>query len=230
MWLLLQTLCLNLSAMAHETHEWLGAFPYQDGLPPRVHLESHSNYAIGDDFPTDFTGSLGFAGPTHLGLSLLGAEIRLRLPFRFRLGSAIQHERWTDWRITENRYAYTLEWQPVPALTFTLGRALRAPQYMGMTLGHAFAWPEETKEYLLTYRLAYRFLEGLGLEGHFILHNMDRARVYTEDNIHLQLEIRYHHDDTWQTEGILATGIQGLSGAILSFPSLRIGLGVRYAP
>lgn len=168
-------------------------------------------------------------GPSLVGFSVLGGFVNARSD----LVLSFQHERWSSWRVSENRLEFYWLFQPRETFSITFGLGFRSPQFNSLNLGQALTWAGESNEIAIAFRAEGRVLELWRFWVSLLAWNFDRMRLETGDNLKLSAMVEYHltpAPSPWRLAMLATQGIKGASGGVLSFGQNQISIGLRYEP
>jgi hypothetical protein len=199
-------------------------------LRGRVELESlgtwKQSFVVG--------GNVAFAALDNPGLAHYGLDASVRLiPYSYfhtRFVLFAHHDEWGDWRVGENRvggYVTLGAWAvPWSRIRLDAGAAFRAPQ-VGDGYTNALRLKSDAGEWNVLYGARWAFLSDYRSEAAVWLSNHDEFTVQTPQLVPFGL------DGWWQVGrgvtafGRVGTGINGVSGLLLSFSELRAEAGVK---
>ncbi len=199
-------------------------------LRGRVELESlgtwKQSFVVG--------GNVAFAALDNPGLAHYGLDASVRLiPYSYfhtRFVLFAHHDEWSEWRTGENRLggfvrlgAWAVPWSRIQ---LDAGAAWRAPQF-GEGHTNALRLASDAGEWAVLYGARWAFLADHKAEAAVWLSNHDEFAVQTPQLVPFGL------DGWWRVaRGITVfsragTGVNGVSGLLLSFAELRAEAGVK---
>lgn len=196
----------------------------------RVELESlgtwKQSFVVG--------GNVAFAALDNPGLAHYGLDASVRLiPYSYfhtRFVLFAHHDEWGDWRTGENRvggYVTLGAWAvPWSRIRLDAGAAWRAPQF-GDGYTNALRLTSDAGEWNVLYGARWAFLSDYRSEAAVWMSNHDEFTVQTPQLVPFGLDGWYHLGQRATLFGRVGTGVNGVSGLLLSFSELRAEAGVK---
>jgi hypothetical protein len=199
-------------------------------LRGRVELESLGTWA------RSFTvgGNFAYAALDNPGLCHYGLDASVRLiPYSYfvsRLVVFAHHDEWRDWGVGENRvggYLNLRAWSvPWSRILLDAGAVWRAPQF-GDRYDYALRLASDAGEWNVLYGVRWAFIADHRSEAAVWITNHDEFTVQTPQLVPFGLDGWYRLGSRTTLFGRVGTGVNGVSGLLLSFAELRAEAGVK---
>ncbi len=217
--------------LSHQDHEFWSVFHQDSGVTSNLLFNYFGRFYLGARLNLLVGGGLSLFENSGLALLGVGAEIKVDEIWS-RFAFVLQHERWPDWTATENRILAYWEFRPLASLNLAVGYSYRSPQFAGLG-AESFNWPLKNAEWGPVYRLQWTFLGDSGvrpgqISASILIFNYDRMRLFTSDNTHFSIIPEYQMSRSVSAQAMVMTAVKGISGAVISWDQLDLGLGLKY--
>jgi hypothetical protein len=210
-------------------HEFMMTRSYLAGVSNRLLVEYYGNYQLGSLFSLQVGNRYSLF--EQWGLSLLGISGIFHLPWIWSdLTLGLEHERWEDWRTTENRAIVYWTFHPHSKIDLLFGVAYRAPQFGVTQLFQSLGWSGINPEVALIYRFKFPIFSIHNLDFSVLAWNYDHMRLFTYDNFHFSILAVLSLSSQLKVSGMATTAASGVSGGVVSWQENMFSLGIQYAP
>lgn len=206
---------------------WLGRW-YEDGVENRLQADYFGTWKIGPILSLEVGTS--FSILQQGGPDLFGFAAHASFPnAKSDLTLAVQHERWPDWQVTENRAEFYWSFHPSLDLNLSFGVTYRAPLFGKIFVVPFLDWGTDGGgEISILYQVEWRFLKIQPFQFSIGVWNYDHMRLFTPDNAHFTLKASWELNPDIHLLAAGTVGVQGVSGAILSWPQSILSIGMTY--
>lgn len=202
-------------------------FRHEAGVETKMLLDARVDVDAGPS--TDVAAGAGFSLFEQAGLEhvLLGAGQTVLDRPRLRVAAEVSHNRWNDWQAAENRARVTVGIGPVANLEAEMGAAWRVPVLDGSS--SPVVWSSPAAELNLAYRLEWTWLRRAGWTASAAVANFDESHFWNPQQFPVHLRASWRFGAGWLATAHAATGINGLSGLLLSVREVAFRAGVTRA-